>query len=141
MKKHDFVATFFIITDSVGHSAFMNWDQILQMSAAGMDIEGHTITHPKLPAVSHDQAEHEIADSKKILEHHLNKPVTVLAYPYGSYNEDVIDITKAAGYEGAATISGLNDGYLFRADQSYTLDRYAIEGGENLEDLAHAKGF
>ena len=41
LKKHKFVATFFIITDSVGHSAFMNWGQILQMSVAGMDIQEH----------------------------------------------------------------------------------------------------
>ena len=141
LKKHRFTATFFIITDSVGHSAFMNWEQILQMSAAGMDIQAHTLTHPKLSRLPHEEAQHEIVESKRILENHLKKPVTVLAYPYGSYNEDVIRITKSAGYEGAVTVSGLNDGYLFRADQSYTLDRYAIEGGENLEYLAHAKDF
>jgi peptidoglycan/xylan/chitin deacetylase (PgdA/CDA1 family) len=141
LKKHDFVGTFFVITDSVGHSAFMNWKQILEMSAAGMDIQAHTVTHPRLTAVSHEVAVQEIVESKKILENHLKKPVTVLAYPYGCYNDDVIAITKAAGYEGAATVSGLNDGYVFRADRSYTLDRYAIEGNENLEYLAHVKGF
>ena len=141
LKKHGFTATFFIITDSVGHSAYMNWAQILEMSAAGMDMQAHTVTHPKLPSISHEQAQYEIVGSKKALEYHLKKPVTVLAYPYGSYDDDVIAITKDAGFEGAATISGLNGGYLFRADQSYTLDRYAIEGGEDLEYLAHAKGF
>lgn len=111
------------------------------MSAAGMDIQAHTLTHPKLSTLSHEQAEYEIRGSKKILERHLNKPVTVLAYPYGSYNEDVIAITKSAGYEGAVTVSGWNDGYLYRADRSYTLVRYAIEGGDNLDCIAHIKGF
>ncbi len=141
LKKHDFVGTFFIITDSVGHSAFMNWKQILRMSAAGMDIQAHTLTHPRLSTLPHEEAQHEIVESKRILEKHLNKPVTVLAYPYGCYNDDVIAIAKAAGFEGAATVSGLNGGYLFRADQSYTLERYAIEGGDNLEYIAHIKGF
>jgi peptidoglycan/xylan/chitin deacetylase (PgdA/CDA1 family) len=141
LKKYHFVGTFFIITDSVGHSAFMNWKQILQMSAAGMDIEAHTLTHPDLSTVPLTQAQDEIAGSKKILERHLNKSVTVFAYPYGCYNEDVIKITRAAGYEGAVRVSGINDGYLYRADQSFTLERYAIEGNEDLGYLAHVKGF
>ena len=141
LLKHHFVATFFIITDSVGHSAYVNWDQIRQMSAAGMDIQAHTITHPDLSTISHQEARHEIYDSKIILEKHLKKPITVLAYPYGCYNEDVMALSKAAGYEGAVSVSGINRGYLFRADQSYSLVRYAIEGGESLDYLAHTKGF
>src|SRR5438128_1572619 len=31
LKKYKSIATFFIITDSVGHSAYMNWGQIQQM--------------------------------------------------------------------------------------------------------------
>ena len=119
----------------------MNWKQILEMSDAGMDIEAHTLTHPDLSTLSHEQAAYEIAGSKRILERHLKKPVTVLAYPYGCYNDDTIAITKAAGFEGAARVSGINDGYLYRADQSYTLERFAIEGNENLDYLAHIKGF
>lgn len=141
LKKYHFVGTFFIITDSVGHSAFMNWKQILEMRDDGMDIEAHTLTHPDLSALPHEQAFYEIAGSKAILERHLNKPVTVLAYPYGCYNDDTIAIAKAAGFEGAARVSGINDGYLYRADQSYTLERFAIEGNENLDYLAHIKGF
>ncbi|MBF0504982.1 MAG: polysaccharide deacetylase family protein [Candidatus Omnitrophica bacterium] len=141
LKKRGFVATFFIITDSVGHSAFMDWEKILEMSGAGMDIEAHTVTHPNLADVSHEQARFEIFQSKSVLEKHLNKTVIVLAYPYGKYTQDVIAITKSAGYEGAVTLSGLNGGYLFRADQSYTLQRFAIEGQDNLDCVAHIKGF
>ena len=141
LKEHHFVATFFIITGSVGHSAFMDWKQIRQMSADGMDIEAHTLTHPDLAILPYQQAQDEIVGSKRILERHLNKSVTVLAYPYGCYNEDVVAITRAAGYEGAVSVSGINDGYLFRADESFTLQRYAIEGGEDLGYLAHLKGF
>ena len=98
----------------------MDWQQILQMSAAGMDIQAHTVTHPKLTTLSRSEVWYEIVDSKKVLEEHLKKPVTILAYPDGSYNDNVIAITKAAGLEGAVTISGQNDGYISRADQSYT---------------------
>jgi peptidoglycan/xylan/chitin deacetylase (PgdA/CDA1 family) len=141
LEKYHYVGTFFIITDSVGHSAFMKWPQILQMSAAGMDIEAHTLTHPNLSTLPHEQAQVEITGSKEILERHLKKAVTVFAYPYGCYNDDTIAITKAAGFEGAARVSGINDGYVYRADQSFTLERFAIEGNESLDYLAHIKGF
>jgi len=140
LKKYHYVGTFFIITDSVGHSAYMNWGQIHQLAADGMDIEAHTVTHPHLSALKHAEAQKEIVESKRVLEERLHKPVTVLAYPFGSYNEDTIAITKAAGFEAAATV-GLNDGYIYRADDSYTLVRYALEGGDSLEYLAYAKGF
>ena len=79
-----------------------------------MDIEAHTLTHPDLSVVSHEEARFEIFESKRILEKHLNKAVTILAYPYGCYNDDVIAITRAAGFDAAVSISGINGGYLFR---------------------------
>ncbi len=141
LKKHGFAATFFIITDEVGHSAYMDWDQVLALSSDGMDIQAHTVTHPRLPDLTHAQAWHEIAVSKKVLEIRLKKPVTVLAYPYGRYDDEIIAITKDAGYEAAATINGFNGGYLLRADQRYAINRYALEGTDDLPDLAASKGF
>jgi peptidoglycan/xylan/chitin deacetylase (PgdA/CDA1 family) len=141
LKKRNFAGTFFIITDSVGHSAYVNWEQLQEMSASGMDIQSHALTHSRLSTLPPEKALREILDSKKILENRLNKPVVLLAYPYGSYDDDVIAAAKAAGLEGAATISGLNGGYLLRADQSYTLVRYAIESNDDLAGIARLKGF
>ena len=126
LKKYSFLGTFFINTDSVGHSAYMNWDQVREMSASGMDIESHSCTHPRLLSLSPDQAWQEINDSKKALESRLHKPVTVFSYPYGSYSDKIISMVKDAGFEAAVTVDGVNDGYLLRADRSYTLPRYVV---------------
>jgi len=141
LQKHDFVATFFIVTGSVGNSASMTWDEVKALSDADMDIQSHTVSHPRLSTLSYKKARHEIFDSKSVLEEKLNKPVTVLAYPYGKYDEEVITIAKEAGMEGAVAVSGLNVGYLLRTDASYTLERYAVEGDEKIEDIAERKGF
>ena len=141
LKQHNFVATFFIITNMVGHSAYLNWDQVNEMLKAGMDIQSHTLTHKRLSVLPNDKAWPEIAESKKILETRLNKPVGILAYPYGCYDDDVIVLTKKAGYVAAATVSGLNGGYLLRTDRTYTIDRYAIEWDDNLEGIARWKHF
>lgn len=139
LKKHDFPATFFIITDSVGHSAYMNWGQVLQMSEEGMDIEPHSLTHQRLSILPVEQARKEIDDSKSILEQHLHKRAVVFAYPFGSYGDKVINLVKDAGFESAVTVSGLNGGYLLRADQTYTFSRYAIEGGDDLDNIAQLR--
>ena len=140
LKKYNFRATFFIITDSVGHSAYMNWDQVSRLSDSGMDIESHSCTHSRLSILLPQQAWREIHDSKRILENHLHKPVSVFAYPFGSYDDKVISLVKEAGFDTAVTVNGLNGGYPFRADQSYTLPRYAVEGEDDLEDIAQLKG-
>jgi uncharacterized lipoprotein YddW (UPF0748 family) len=139
LKKYNFKATFFIITDSVGHSAYMNWDEVLKISDSAMDIELHSHTHARLPALSVKEAWQEIDDSKKILENHLKKPVSVFAYPYGHYDDEIISLVKDAGFDAAVTLSGLNNGYLFRADQSYTMSRYAVEGSDKLEYVSQLK--
>lgn len=139
LKKYNFSATFFIITDSVGHSAYMNWDQVSELSDSGMDIEPHSRTHPRLSMLSSEQAWREIYDSKIILENHLHKPATVFAYPFGSGGDKVISLIKEAGFDTAVAVDGLNGGYIFRADQSYTLSRYAVEGEDNLENIAQLK--
>ena|GEM_PF-476504 len=139
LKKYNFKATFFIITDSVGHSAYMDWGEVSKISDAGMDIELHSRTHARLPALSAEKARKEIEDSKKILESHIKKPVSVFAYPYGSYDDEIISLVKDAGLDAAVTVSGLNGGYLFRGNQSYTLSRYAIEGSDKLEHVSQLK--
>ena len=139
LKKYNFLATFFIITDSVGHSAYMNWSEVSKLSDSGMDIESHSRTHERLSILSPKEAWREIDGSKRILESHLHKPVTVFAYPFGSYDDKVIAMVEEAGYDTAITVNGLNNGYLFRADQTYVLPRYAIEGEDDLDGIGGLK--
>ena len=141
LKKHAFMATFFVITVSIGHSAYMDWEEVQTLSAAGMDVEPHSDTHPMLTRLSHKEARREIVDSKSILESRLNKQTSVFAYPYGDYNNAVISMVKDAGFEAAVAVSGMKKAYVSRTDPLYTLMRYAVEDGDGLEDVARLKGF
>ena len=135
LKKYHSTATFFIITEAVGHSAYVDWKQIQEMAAAGMDIEAHSLTHPKLTKIPPQEAFQEIQRSKQDLEKHLLRPVTVFAYPFGAYNDRVIGMVKRAGFEGAAAVSGMNGSYLYRADGSYTLFRKVVMNYESLDNF------
>lgn len=63
LKKFGFKATFFVIPKSVGHSAYMDWPQIQELAASGMDIQSHSMTHPKLTTISKQAAWREISES------------------------------------------------------------------------------
>lgn len=141
LKKYGLKATFFIVAGSVGSSSYMDWPQILEMQAAGMDMESHSLTHPKLTTIDRKQSLKEIKESKQVLEDHLKGPVSIFAYPFGYYDQQIIQMVKDAGYDAAVTVSGMNAGYLMRKDKAFTCIRYALEGREDLETVARLKRF
>jgi peptidoglycan/xylan/chitin deacetylase (PgdA/CDA1 family) len=56
-----------------------------------------------------EEVRFELQESKNILEKELVKPVKYLIYPYGSFNQQTIDIAKEVGYQiGLKVGSGLN---------------------------------
>ena len=133
LKKHNLIGTFFVYTRPLDHAQFMSWAQLQEMSAAGMDIQAHTLTHPHLRALTPDEAMKEITESKTILETRLGKPIVAFAYPFGEYNASIIDMLKRAGFESAVTLAA---GFNQRADELFTLHRIRVSYPDTLEDFA-----
>ncbi len=78
-------------------------DGIRRLHAAGLEIGAHTVTHPDLTTLSHDDATAELRDSKLQLEELIQAPVTSAAYPYGS---PAPDAARDAGLHAAARTAG-----------------------------------
>lgn len=105
MKKHGLTAIIFLITDVVGHDAwYMNWEQVKEMQQAGFQFGSHTLSHMPLAEVSPEEATHQLVKSKEGIEWRLETPVRYLAYPGGSYNQQVKEAVTAAGYQAAFTV-------------------------------------
>ncbi len=123
LKKLGLTATFFIYPSniSVGH-AFMTWDNLKELQSNGMDIEGHSMTHPILTHITDTAKLHkEIYESKKLLENKLGQPIKIFAYPYGIYDDHIIDMVQDAGYQMARTI---HNGKTQPEDARYKLRGY-----------------
>ncbi|MEJ8544356.1 polysaccharide deacetylase family protein [Brevibacillus borstelensis] len=102
LKKYQIKATVFLVTSSIGKPNFLSWDEIKEMQDSGLiDFESHTDTHSNLLKLKADQVRNEFVESKQILEQHLNKPVRILAYPYGYHRAYMFPMLKKAGYEMA----------------------------------------
>jgi peptidoglycan/xylan/chitin deacetylase (PgdA/CDA1 family) len=102
LKKYGFTATFYVWVVVVGMKNHMTWDEIRELSAAGMQIGCHTITHPYLTRVRDDDTlRRELLGAKQRIEAEIGKPVTSLAYPFGQYNEHVVAMAREAGFTSA----------------------------------------
>jgi peptidoglycan/xylan/chitin deacetylase (PgdA/CDA1 family) len=131
LKAFGFPVTLYIYTQFVGHKSALSWEDIEALSREGVDIESHSVTHPLL---THPQKamtrkeyiawiDHELVDSKKELEAHIGKPVTTLAYPFGGYDERIVERTKKAGYLAALTC---DDGNVTRNTDPWHLNRRLV---------------
>ncbi len=88
----------------------LNWAQVREMDAEGIEIGSHTVTHPILPNVTNDEAlRAELSASKTRLEGMLGREVPLFCYPNGRNDARVQRATALAGYRCAVTnLPGLN---------------------------------
>lgn len=117
LKKYGFPATIFVVTDYVGQDndwdvnwggrkfRHLDWNQIIEMSESGMEFGSHCRTHQDLRQLNDEHLINELAGSKIILEKNLGKKIETLSYPFGRYNQRVMDAATGCGYIAACSLS------------------------------------
>ena len=85
---------------------YMNIEQLRQLKAAGMDLGGHSISHPWLDSLAKKDQEAEISESVNFLiENGLSdKQLWSFCYPYGRYNHQTIEVLNSIGCSLAFTV-------------------------------------
>jgi peptidoglycan/xylan/chitin deacetylase (PgdA/CDA1 family) len=63
-----------------------------------VSIGSHTASHPRLSQLPAETAQSEISGSKAALEALTDRPIDQLAFPYGDYDEGVVQACRLAGY-------------------------------------------
>lgn len=78
---------------------------VTALHRAGMEIGGHTQSHPILAAMSDSAARADIASGKRQLENLTGAPLRLFAYPNGKAGQDYgarhVEIVKGLGFEAA----------------------------------------
>jgi peptidoglycan/xylan/chitin deacetylase (PgdA/CDA1 family) len=93
-------ATFFIVPKWVGNRpGYLNWQQIREISAAGMTIGSHTMSHLCLSEVSQQKALEELTLSRETIEKAINQEVSDLALPGGFASAHIEEMALACGYK------------------------------------------
>lgn len=79
--------------------------QLIQLQQSGIEIGGHTLTHPILAKLDPSTTHHEISANKTALELLLKTPLRYFAYPNGKFGQDYclehVEQTKQCGYQAA----------------------------------------
>ncbi|MDO8498398.1 MAG: polysaccharide deacetylase family protein [bacterium] len=126
LQKYHFQATVFIPTGLMDQGYYLHWDQIKQMQESGLiHFAAHSVHHYQLTALSRQEALYEMTESKKILQEKLGVPINFMAYPYGSVNQEVINLAGEAGYLGSA---GTWRGNIQSEGIIYNMPRLRING-------------
>jgi peptidoglycan/xylan/chitin deacetylase (PgdA/CDA1 family) len=85
----------------------MTSDQVRALHNAGMEIGGHTFSHPILACMDHASARGEIADGKHALESITGTSVRLFAYPNGKPGQDYlsehVEMVRQIGFEAAVS--------------------------------------
>lgn len=131
LKKYNFTATFFVVTDPIDNYSeeYMTWDQIEEMVRAGMDIEPHSKSHRDLRERDHDFLIWEILGSAQTVEAHTGRYPRFFAYPSGQYDEAVVEVLKEINFWGAVTTWY---GQYHTWEDRFELTRVRISGGDNV---------
>ena len=86
-----------------------DWNDLRRLENAGVSVQSHSASHPRLSELDRASQERELLSSKATLETGLGRRVTAFAYPFGDSGADVATmdrLMRSAGYEAAFLYGG-----------------------------------
>jgi peptidoglycan/xylan/chitin deacetylase (PgdA/CDA1 family) len=115
LKKYASTAIIFLTTGYIGkynswdaspgpRFKHLDWIHIREMADDGICFGSHGVNHTFLTRQNDSTVKYEIEASKKKLEDGLGRPVRFFSYPYGDYDDRIIDSVQEAGYEAAFSL-------------------------------------
>jgi len=133
LEKYNIPATVFVPTALLPpnpmRTGLMTWDDMREIQKRGLvTFESHSRTHPHMPNVDATALKDELEGSAAELARELGRKPPYHAYPYGDKNNEVIEATKAAGYEAAF---GITEGMINSGDNPFTLKRIQVDKSMN----------
>ncbi len=106
-KEYNIKISMYIIKNLVGTAGYCTEEQLKEMKESGLvDIQSHTVTHRKLATLSDDEIYTELNESKEYLKDAFGIDATVICYPSGSFNLNVIKIAEELGYKYGLAMDG-----------------------------------
>ena len=134
LQSFGFPFTVFISTQPIddGLNGFMNWEQIREMSDAGVLIANHMVDHPYMLdrlANENDAAwiarlRDELLQAEERLRVNTGQSQRILAYPYGEFDPVIKTMVGDAGFMALAQ----NSGAVGFASDWLALPRYPLGG-------------
>lgn len=111
-----FPFTVFINTQPINdrQSGYMSWEQIREMSDAGVTIANHMVTHPHMIDSLKGESDaqrlvrlrEELLQAQRDIVTHTGQDHRFMAYPYGEYDTQIKQLLEQLGYDAFGQQSG-----------------------------------
>jgi len=133
LQKHRLRAIFFAIVNWTNHrAAYMTWEQLRELVAAGHEVQSHGMSHVQLTRCTDAELQNEVVSSKAELEQKLGIAIDAISIPNGRWNRRVIEACAAAGYGRIYTSDPVSPSTLFRTQM---IGRWMVTRGTTLEQV------
>lgn len=133
VEEYHIPVTLFIYPSAISNAPYaMTWAQLRALKATGLfDIQSHTYWHPNFkvekrllsPAQYNKFVDFQLWRSEEVLDGKLGIRVDMLAWPYGIYDQDLIQKARRAGYVAAFALNGRHAG---DSDNLMAVSRYLV---------------
>lgn len=143
LQKFNFKATIYLVPNQkTNHwekentsviSNLLNEKQILEMQNSGViEFGSHTLSHVNLSKIDNQQLLNELKESKIEVENLIKNKCEAFAYPYGKFDNKIVQAVKSCGYKNATVVKR---GLFEQSDDVFTIKRIGILGTESFIDF------
>ncbi|MEU7060779.1 polysaccharide deacetylase family protein [Streptomyces sp. NPDC046197] len=140
LAEHGFPATLFVSTGWIrgahdtggGLDTMLDWKQVRELAAAGVEIGGHSHTHPQLDQLDDDALWPELTRCREIVADELGTVPASFAYPYGYSSRRVRERVREAGFAQALAVG---NGLARRRQGPYALQRLTVRRSTTVQEF------
>ncbi|QXE39474.1 polysaccharide deacetylase family protein [Streptomyces sp. GMY02] len=131
LASYSFAATLFVSTgwlrgpydEGGAPDTMLDWDQVRELAGAGLEIGGHSHTHPELDQLDDDRLGSEVRRCREIIAGELGTAPDSFAYPYGYSSRRVRRTVRAAGFAQSVAVG---NALARRRQGPYALERVTV---------------
>ena len=127
IKEFGLPATLFINTETVGSGDYISWNDLKILAENDIEIGNHTHTHDYF--LDLDSAErqqtffNDVKLAQELIKSNLYLEPNVFAFPYGEFDDGMVEVIKEMGFIGAAA---QNSGVMSMYSNLYALPRFPM---------------
>lgn len=142
MQRHGVVSTLYATTGFMGDGEaagtnrsgdeMLSWRELAEVARQGVEVGGHTHSHPMLDTLPHAAARDEIVRCKELIEQHTETAVASFAYPHGYSSTWVRRAVAEAGYTSACAVKNAMS---HPADDRFAIARLMLEARHTRDDF------
>lgn len=138
LRRYGVPAVAFVTTGAIASrgadaaEAFLDWDELRALAAAGVAIGSHGHTHRSMASLPLDEMRDEARRSKDLIERCLGSEAGSFAYPYGMRRDESPQTARVLAECGYRSVFISQHGAIRPRSDPLRLPRIKVEGGEPL---------